>query len=203
MTRILIVDDHPVLAEGLKLLMTKAKISDSIDMAEDIKKALKLLAKNRYVLVLLDIGLPDGSGIDLCKTIHERYPDIKILVISSFSEFTYARKMLDNGAMGYILKNSMPDEILEGITDVLNNKKYICHEIDTILKKERNKHIFLTPRETELLRLIAEGHTNIEIAEKLFLGQETINSYRKNLLFKLNARNTAVMVKMAIEQKLI
>ena len=97
----------------------------------------------------------------------------------------------------------MPEEVIEGIVTVSQGEQFLCHEIDLFLKKKTDNQIFLTPRETELLRLIVEGFTNQEIAEKLFLGVETINSYRKNLLFKLNARNTAVLVKIAIENKLI
>ena len=111
--------------------------------------------------------------------------------------------MLLNGASGYILKNAMPDEVLEGIESVLNGNTFLCHEVDLLMKKRLNEQVYLTPRENQLLKLICEGFTNPEIAEQMFLGVETINSYRKNLLFKLNARNTAVLVKIAIEQKLI
>ena len=111
--------------------------------------------------------------------------------------------MLENGASGYILKNCMPEEVVEGIETVLNGETFLCHEVDLLMRKKTDLQIFLTPREAELLKLICDGYTNPEIAEKLFLGIETINSYRKNLLFKLNARNTAVLVKMALEQKLI
>ena len=111
--------------------------------------------------------------------------------------------MLDNGAKGYLLKNSKPEEIIEGIETVNVGEQFLCHEIDLLMRKQTERLIFLTPRETDLLRLIVKGYTNHEIATELFLGIETINSYRKNLLFKLGARNTAVLVKMAIEQMLI
>ena len=110
---------------------------------------------------------------------------------------------MDNGAMGYILKNAMPEEILEGINATLKGEKYICFEITDVLRKEAKNNIFLLPREIELLKLITEGYTNPEIAEILFLSPETIKSYRKNLLFKLNVKNTAQLVKMAIEKKLV
>jgi DNA-binding NarL/FixJ family response regulator len=203
MIRILIVDDHPALAEGIKKLVVDSKLGEVSGIATSGKQCLKMLEYESYDLVMLDIELPDGSGIDFCKTIHEKFPDIKILAVTSFGEYTYIRKMLENGASGYILKNAMPEEILQGIEMVMQGEVFLCHEVDLLLKKQTDKHIFLTPRETDLLRLIVEGYTNTEIAEKLFLGTETINSYRKNLLFKLSARNTAILVKMAIEQKLI
>jgi DNA-binding NarL/FixJ family response regulator len=203
MVDIVIIDDHPALTEGLKNLIETSGTGKVVGTATSGKDGFRILEKLNPGLVLLDIGLPDGSGLDVCKTIHEKFPLIKILAITSFSEFTIVRKMLENGASGYLLKNAMPEEIIEGIQCVMQNEVFLCHEVDLLMKKQMHKHIFLTPRETELLRLIAEGFINAEIAEKLFLGVETVNSYRKNLLFKLNARNTAVLVKMAIEQKLI
>ena len=153
--------------------------------------------------LLLDINLPDINGIDLCKEIHSRWPSLNILALTSFSEYTSARKIIENGAKGYLLKNSLPEEIIQGIETVASGETFLCHEIDLFMKKLTYRHIFLTPRETDLLRLIVKGYTNTEIAEQLFLGIETINNYRKNLLFKLNTRNTAVLVKIAIEEKLV
>jgi DNA-binding NarL/FixJ family response regulator len=97
----------------------------------------------------------------------------------------------------------MPEEIIKGVETVLNGEIFLCHEVDILMKKQTDKHIYLTRREVELLRLITEGFTYQEIADKLFLGSETVKSYRKNLLFKLNAKNTAQLVKMAIEEKLV
>jgi len=203
MSRILIVDDHPLIAQSLSSIINDSKIGEVVAVATTAKQCLELIATKHFDLVLLDINLPDGNGLDICKSITERYPQIKVLAITSFNEFTIIRKMMDNGASGYILKNSMPDEVVEGIETVLRGETFLCHEVDLLMKKKSDQHIFLTPRETELLKLICEGYTNPEIADKLFLGVETVNSYRKNLLFKLNARNTAVLVKIAMEQKLI
>jgi DNA-binding NarL/FixJ family response regulator len=111
--------------------------------------------------------------------------------------------MLENGAAGYSLKNVMCEELMEGIVTVASGETFICHELDLQLKKKDNQPLWLTPRERELLKLIVEGYTNPEIAQKLFLSPETIKGYRKNLLFKLGAKNTAVLVKIALEQKLI
>ncbi len=203
MSRILIVDDHPLIAQSLSSIISDSKVGEVVSIAGTSKQCLEMVATKHIDLILLDINLPDGSGLEICKTIKNKYPHIKILALSSFEEYTIIRKMLENGASGYILKNSMPEEVIEGIDTVLKGETFLCHEVDLILKKKPEQQIFLTPRETELLKFICEGHTNPEIAEKLFLGVETINSYRKNLLYKLNARNTAVLVKIAMEQKLI
>ncbi|MGE0077547.1 MAG: response regulator [Bacteroidales bacterium] len=203
MSRILIVDDHPLIAQSLLSIVNDAKLGDVVAIATTAKQCLDLVALEHLDLVLLDVNLPDGNGLDICKSITEKYSQIKVLAITTFSEYTIIRKMLENGASGYILKNSMPEEVAEGIETVLKGEIFLCHEVDLLMKKKSDQQIFLTPRETELLKLICDGYTNPEIAEKLFLGVETINSYRKNLLFKLNARNTAVLVKIAMEQKLI
>lgn len=203
MYRILIVDDHPLIADGLKKLIEEYKLCSLPVVALNGSECLHKLRGYDFDLVLLDINLPDCSGIDLCLTISSEFPKIKILALTSFNEFTMVRKMLDNGASGYLLKNSMPEEIVLGIETVMQGEQFLCHEIDILMKKEADKHVFLTRRETEILKLIVDGFTNTEIAEKLFLGEETIKSYRKNLLYKLDAKNTAVLVKTAIEQKLI
>ena len=203
MSKILIVDDHPLIAQSLQSIVSDSQIGEVVAIAHTAKACLDLVASKLIDLVLLDINLPDGNGLDICKSITEKYPQIKVLAITTYSEYTIIRKMLDNGASGYILKNALPEEVVEGIETVLKGETFLCHEIDLLMKKKSDELIFLTPRETDLLKLICDGYTNPEIAEKLFLGIETINSYRKNLLFKLNARNTAVLVKIALEQKLI
>ncbi len=203
MIKVGLVDDHPLFLDGLKKLITESGILEVPFSAKDGKECLHSLTFEQPDVLLLDINLPDYSGIDLCKEIYQRWPKINIIALTSFGEYTIVRKMLENGAKGYLLKNAMPEEIIEGIKVVAGGDIFLCHEIDLFMKRDSHRHIFLTPRETELLRLIVKGYTNPEIAAELFLGVETINSYRKNLLFKLNARNTAVLVKMAIEEKLI
>jgi len=203
MIKVAIVDDHPLLVKGLRNLIEGSGVAEMIDSAETGSACLKMLRCSQPDVLLLDIHLPDANGIDLCKEIHTCWPNIGIIALTSFGEYTYVRKMFENGARGYLLKNSMPEEIIEGIETVSMGEQFLCHEVDLLMRKQNERNIFLTPRETDLLRLIVKGYTNHEIAEELFLSIETINSYRKNLLFKLNARNTAILVKMAIEEKLI
>lgn len=200
---ILIVDDHPVLASGLKTLLAEYKICACADIAASGRECISQLKSNDYDLVLLDINLPDITGIELCEKIHSEYPDLKILALTSFNEFTCVNKMLNNGALGYVLKNAMPEEIIKGVETVLTGKVFLCHEVDILMRNKADKHIYLTRREVDLLRLIIEGCNYQEIADRLCLGQETVKSYRKNLLFKLNAKNTAALVRIAIEEKLV
>lgn len=203
MIKVAIVDDQPLLIEGLKNLIAASGIALVTESAANGIECIRMLEVGLPDVLMLDMNLPDINGIDLCKEIHNRWPSLQILALTSFSEYTSIRKMIDNGAKGYVLKSAMPEEIIQGIESVARGETFLYNEIDLFMKNKTERHIFLTPRETDLLRLIVKGYTNTEIAEQLFLGTETINSYRKNLLFKLNAPNTAALVKIAIEEKLI
>lgn len=203
MINVLIVDDHVLLAEGLKKIINESSVARVTDLAHTGKDCLMRLKEQLPDVLMLDINLPDTDGITLCSEIKLLYPTLHILALTSYGEYTMVRRMMESGASGYILKNSMAEEMLEGIEAVACGGTFLCHEVDLLMKKQATSAIWLTPRERQLLQLIAEGNTNQEIAGKIFLGVETVNSYRKNLLFKLNARNTAMLVKMAYEQKLI
>ena len=167
------------------------------------KECRSAIIKELPDVILLDINLPDASGIDLCKEIKTQHQQVKIVAISSFNEYAIVRRMLENGASGYVVKNAMPEEIKMSVEMAANNASFLCEEIDLLMRKRSKNPIWLTPREKELLKLIVDGFTNHEIAEKMFLGVETINSYRKNLLIKLGAKNTAILVRMALEEKLV
>ena len=201
--KLLIVDDHRVLVEGLNKLFDNSDTVDVIGVAYSGKECRSALRKELPDVILLDINLPDVSGIDLCKEIKTENPEIKIVALSSFNEYTIVRRMIENGASGYVVKNAMPEEIILSVETVANNEIFLCEEIDLLMRNRSNNPIWLTPREKELLKYIVEGLTNHEIAEKMYLGVETINSYRKNLLIKLGAKNTAVLVRMALEEKLV
>lgn len=201
--KLLIVDDHRILVEGLNKLFDNSDTVDVIGVAYSGKECRNALRKELPDVILLDINLPDASGIDLCKEIKTENPEIKIVALSSFNEYTIVRRMIENGASGYVVKNAMPEEIILSVETVANNEIFLCEEIDLLMRNRSNNPIWLTPREKELLKYIVEGLTNHEIAEKMYLGVETINSYRKNLLIKLGAKNTAVLVRMALEEKLV
>jgi DNA-binding NarL/FixJ family response regulator len=201
--RVAIVDDHKMFVEGLTNIINASHVATIVGTAYSISECKKMLINTEAEVLLLDISLPDGSGIDFCLELQTNHPQLKILALTSLGEYAVINRMLENGALGYVLKNAMAEEILEGIETVVRGERFICEEVNLLLKKQSGKAIILTGRERELLRLITEGYINSEIADKMCLGVETINSYRKNLLFKLNARNTAALVKMAIEKKMV
>src|SRR5690606_19425039 len=203
MSKIAIVDDHKVLTEGVQGLIAELESASVVGIAHTAADCRNSIGFWKPDVLLMDVGLPDMSGVDLCKELKESFPEVKILALTTHNEYTIVRKMLDNGASEYLIKNAMADEVLAGIKAVAAGEIFLCHEIDLLMKRPSEKNIWLTERERELLRLIAEGLTNGEIADKIFLSPETIKGYRKNLLLKLGAKNTAVLVRMAIEHKLI
>ena len=203
MVSVQIVDDHKLFVEGLEQILANSGVVEVIGKAYSIHECWQMLLWKQADVLLLDIQLPDGSGLDVCEQILLKYPHIKILALTSFSEYSKVTRMLDSGALGYILKNAMVDEMIQGILSVASGKRFLCAEVDLLLQKEPDETIVLTGKERELLRLITEGYTNFEIAKIMLLSFETVNSYRKNLLFKFQARNTAMLVKMALEQKIV
>ncbi|MCL2245750.1 MAG: response regulator transcription factor [Lentimicrobiaceae bacterium] len=203
MITVLLVDDHTILADGLRKLIEEAGDIKVDNIAHNLKECRYELRYKLPDVLLLDISLPDGNGVEFCKELNAKYPDLKILALTTYSEYSTVRQMLDNGALGYVIKNAMMEELIKGIRTVAEGKKFLCHEIDLLMKKSSHSNVWLTPRERELLRLVVEGYSSAEIAGITSLGQETIKGYRKNLLLKLGAKNTATLVKIALEEKLL
>ncbi|MDR2914685.1 MAG: response regulator transcription factor [Tannerella sp.] len=198
-----ITDDHKILTEGLSILINESGTALVNGISHSLAECRSAFSFNRPDVLLLDIQLPDGSGIDFCKEMRAKYPELKILALTTHNEYSIVRRMMDNGAHGYILKNSLSEEILAGIETVMNDEIFLCEDVDILIKKQDKKNIWLTTREQELLRHLVNGCTNQELSDKLFLGVETIKTYRKNLILKLGAKNSIVLVKMALEDKLI
>lgn len=203
MIKVHITDDHKMLVEGLCNSINESGIANVTGISYSLAECRNSIAFNIPDVLLLDLNLPDGSGIDFCIEIRQKYPELKILVLTTHDEYSIARRVMDNGASGYILKNSLSEEVIAGIEAVMEGETFLCDEIDILLKKQSEQPVWLTAREQELLRLIVDGYTNQEIADKVFLSIETIKTYRKNLILKLGAKNSMKLVKIAIERKLI
>ncbi|GHT10266.1 oxygen regulatory protein NreC [Bacteroidia bacterium] len=199
-----IVDDHKVVVEGFSRIINESDIAIVTAIYYSLSACREGLAIIRPDVLLLDVSLEDGNGVDFCAEITAVYPDLKIMMLTGFKEFAIAKRSLHNGALGYVLKNAMPEEIIAGIQVVNSGETFLCEEIDVLIKKKKKEDIiWLTVREKEVLQLIAEGWADPEIAEKIFLSRETVKGYRKDLLLKFNAKNSVALVKAAIEQKLI
>ena len=198
-TKLFIVDDHYMVIEGIKSLLQNEKDIEWLGHAINADSCLAFLKNNQPDVILMDINLPDKSGIDLCKEVLELYPFVNILGLSTFNQQAVIKNMLDNGAMGYVLKNATKQELLNAITTVRIGKTFLSFEAVQSLRETKVETPIITRREKEVLQLIAEGLTNAEIAEKLFISIPTVNTHRKSLIEKFDATNTAVLIGKAMK----
>jgi len=207
MISVFIVDDHPVVIEGIHSLLQNEKDIAWVGQAMNAQSCLGFFVNNTADVVLMDISMPGMDGVELCALMKEKYPGIMILGLSSFNQGLYIKKMIENGASGYILKNSSREDLIKAIHAVHAGNIFFSDEVGMSLKEYQKSSKtdlpVLTPREQEILQLIAEGYTNPQIAEKIFLSPFTVDSHRKNLLAKLGVKNTASLIRLAVERKLI
>lgn len=202
-TSIFIVDDHYMVIEGIRSLLQNEKGIEWTGHAMNAASCLAFLKKQQPDVIFMDINLPDKNGIDLCKEVKEKYPSVFIIGLSTFNQQSFIQKMMEHGASGYVLKNATGEELMEAIETVIKGKVFLSEDVSQTLRKEETPNIVLTRREKEVLELIADGMTNMEIAQKLFISVTTVDTHRKNLLAKLEARNTASLVRIATQLQLI
>jgi len=206
MISVFIVDDHPIVVEGIRSLLINEEDIHWAGQALTAASCSAWFDNNTADVILMDINLPDKSGIDLCVEIKKKKPGTQVLALSTLNQPSYIRKMIESGASGYILKNADKEELLSAIGDVAAGKTHLCLEALEVVKHIYNSETgkpLLTRREKEILILIAEGLTNAEMAEKLFVSQWTVDSHRKSIMTKLNTKNTAMLIKYAIENGLV
>jgi DNA-binding NarL/FixJ family response regulator len=206
MTKVFIVDDHAVVVEGIQSLLQHEKDIEMTGYAITAGHCLQYFTNHTADVILMDISLPDMNGVDLCREIKKNYPGIMVLALSTFNQGTYIRKMMESGASGYLLKNADKHEIINAIKKVTMGKIYLSHEAGLALKSDTQKQDALprlTRREKEVLTHIAEGLTNSQIAEKLFISVDTVESHRKNLHTKLNVKNSVMLIRVAMENNLL
>lgn len=213
--KILIVDDHPMIRLGIRSILNNVEHLNVADEANNGREALEKLAKDTFDLVIMDIKMPEMSGIEATEEIVKRYPKTKVLAISMFDEQRYIVKMLQAGALGYVLKNTGKSEMVNAINSVMAGESYFSQEVSSIMMSqfmsrggtanitESKNDIPLTKRETEIIKMIAEELTNSEIAERLGISSRTVDTHRRNLLQKLDVKNTAGLVKYAIQNNLL
>ena len=204
MIQLFIVDDHYMVVEGIRSLLLHETEISWMGHASNADSCTAFLRNHQPDVILMDINMPGRSGIELCREVKELYPAIRVLALSTFSQSSYIHKMLESGADGYLLKNATREEILEAIDTVLKGRQYLSFEAAGALRKNNETAApVITRREKEVLELIADGLTNGEIADKLFISVTTVDSHRKNLLAKLQAKNTAALVKLALHYGLL
>lgn len=202
-TKVFIVDDHYMVIEGIRSLLQNEKKIEWAGHATNAASCLAFLQNQLPDIILMDISMPDKSGIELCKEVKEKYPSVFIIGLSTFNQQSFIQKMMDNGASGYVLKNATREEIMEAIEEVSKGKTYLSFEAAQTMRDKPESNFVLTRREKEVLGLIADGLTNNEIAQKLFISSTTVDTHRKNLLAKFDVKNVASMIKAAAQLQFI
>lgn len=211
MIHILHVDDHQVLLDGVGALLAKVPDMRVVAIAHNGVEALDVVRGTPVDVVLLDINMPVMDGLAACKAIKAEWPQVKVIAMSMHGEGRLVKAMLDQGANGYLLKNCGGDELLEAIRTVHKGGMWLSREATSnLVQAMRNpEHAAkrptedITPRETDVLRLIAAERTTDEIAEDLGISVNTVESHRRQLLQKLGARNSAGLVRIAMESGLL
>lgn len=213
MLHVAIADDHAMFVDGIESILRNEESIKLVDRCFDGQSVFVMLKKRKIDVLLLDINLPDISGIEVAKRLHTEHPQVKIIALSMHNEESIVSEMLKNGARGYILKNTGREELILAINTVAEGTTYFSKDVtETImgsLTKKRNtkKSYVLQPklsiREKQILALIVKEYTNPEIAERLFISLKTVETHRSNLISKLNVRNTAGLVRATMEYNLL
>lgn len=214
---IFIVDDHQIFLDGIVSLLEGEDFITILGTAHNGKEALEKLKKIDNVnVVLMDINMPEMDGIETTKQLRQLYPDLKILMLTMHGESRFIKECIEIGAKGYVLKNISKDDLLNAIKHVHQNKSFLDSVAQEQLinavsaaddsddtKLYDNLVSQITQRELEVLKLIALGLTSQDIANKLFISKNTVETHRKNMLSKFNVNNTAALLKIAYKKNLV
>lgn len=194
---LIIIDDHPMVLTGLSAILETIEGFELKGKFLSAETAFEYVLNQQVDLIITDIHLPGMNGIELCKKVLTKYSNIKVVIMSTFEDRSYIRDMIENGAHGYMSKSISAEELKSILYRVMDGE--ICFQIPgTGLTQTNQQHdIILTRREKEILACIAQGFTNKELADRLFVSQHTIDSHRKNLLMKFKVQNTAALIAQA------
>ena len=210
--KILLADDHAILRDGIRAFLQDEPDMLVIGEAEDGHTALRLIAELEPDVVVLDIGMPLLNGLDATRQIKRDHPKTRVLILTMHENEEYVRQVLASGAMGYILKDAAARELIDAIRAVYRGEAVLSPAITRLVIEDylrwgdlqTNHHENdLSPREREILQLIAEGYTNKQIAEILFISIKTVQTHRTNLMSKLDLHDRGELIKYAIQKKII
>ncbi|MDO5607074.1 MAG: response regulator transcription factor [Capnocytophaga sp.] len=199
--RIVVCDDHPLITEGLQSYIENKKGFDVVATASSAASLHEVLKIAEADVLLLDINLPDGNGIDLCKDLKKQYPQLRIIGLSNFNERSVITRMIANGASGYLVKSSSLDTLLHGIEEVYAGNVYFGKEAQNILASLASDTVQelppVTRREKEVLKWLGQGLTSAEIGGKMFISPQTVDSHRKSLMQKFDVNKTVNLIQEA------
>ena len=206
---VLLVDDHQLVREGLRLLIDGAEGFVTVGEAANTEEAVRLAERRMPAFILLDVALPDGSGIDIIPTLTEILPDVKILMLSMEDDPAYVREAFRAGAQGYVLKEAAHTELIAAMNEIAGGGAYVHPTLGARLAKQESETAVqagvepLSQRECEVLRLLALGHTNQEIAKALYISVRTAETHRAHIMKKLGLSNRAELVRYALAHDLM
>ncbi|GBC99646.1 Oxygen regulatory protein NreC [bacterium HR17] len=203
--RVLIADDHAILRDGLKALLAAETDMEVVGEAATGKEALRLVRELKPHVVLMDISMPDMTGLEATEVIKKSYPEVKVIALTVHEHETYLRRMLQVGADGYVVKRAAADELVRAIRAVMRGGVYLQPELAQTVVKKRTEQSMpkLSEREWQVLRLLAMGYTNQQIAQRLFLSVKTVETYRSRIADKLGLKTRAELVKFALQHNLL
>lgn len=200
---IYIVDDHTMLNEGLTEVLNKSDMMHVSRCFTTLTECQTALRQRQPDILLLDISMPDGDGVEFCQWLVKEYPKVKVIAVTIHDEYSIIRRMLEVGVHGYILKSAPMEELVKAICSVWKGQTYVSPQAEEIIRKGSSMTVTLTSVEQNILRLICDGLTNPQIAKQIGLSGETVNWYRKRLLAKLGVKNTVNMVTLVMKEHLI
>ncbi len=211
--KIILVDDHSLVRDGIKSILQTEENIEIVGEASNFDELQVFLKNRKCDIVVLDISLPDVSGIKICSILRESHPDIKVLILSMYINEEFIFNALQAGAKGYLPKNTNKKELLAAVKAIFTGNEYFSTEISEIIlksyvnkvqnKKDVNTSEELSKREKEVLILFAEGSSNSEISDKLFISVRTVESHKNHIMQKLQLKNTVDLIKYAIKNKYV
>jgi DNA-binding NarL/FixJ family response regulator len=200
---VLIVDDHEVVREGLRLSLSRTPHIRVVGEAADGNAALDLVGRRRPSVVIMDVRMPGMDGLDATKALLEREPNTSVLIFTAYSERSLLARGLDSGAKGYILKEAPHDTLVRAIEKVAGGDSFIDPALMPAFLSGKDREDMLTPREREILQLLADGMSNADVAQRLFISQETVKSHVRHILAKLEADTRTHAVAIALRDAII
>lgn len=209
MIKILIADDHPIIRHGLKQIISEESDMEVTGEAENGNRVYELLKNSNFDILILDISLPDINGIEILNKLKRNYSELPVLVLSAHPEDQYALRTIQAGAMGYLNKITASEQLVSAIRKIISGSYYtsptLSDKLLSVLKDNRKKirHEDLSPREFEILRLIASGKTVKEIADKLFLSIPTVYTYRSRIYEKMKMKSDNEIIQYCIIEGLV